>query len=93
MIFLDAAQMTTRRSAHEYLKEQLSFPEYYGKNLDALYDCLTDLDETEVAFINLPEEDADTYFRKVLRVFREAEEDNDRLHILESDTESPAEAE
>lgn len=28
---------------HEALAETLSFPAYYGKNLDALNDCLTDL--------------------------------------------------
>lgn len=94
MIVLDSARMGTRREAHEYLKEQLSFPEYYGKNLDALYDCLTDLDETEVQFINQPQEE--TYFSKVLRVFRDAAEDNSRLHITEAADEyeeAPAEAE
>ena len=33
------------RELHEYLAEELCFPFYYGKNLDALYDCLTDLPE------------------------------------------------
>ncbi len=28
--------------AHEYLAEVLELPAYYGKNLDALYDCLTE---------------------------------------------------
>ena len=28
---------------HDYIAEELSFPSYYGKNLDALYDVLTDL--------------------------------------------------
>lgn len=81
MITLDASKMTERREAHTYLQEELNFPEYYGRNLDALYDCLTDLDETEVEFIGI-EDAAETYFSKVLRVFREAAEDNDRLHIL-----------
>lgn len=38
---------------HDYLKEVLNFPDYYGKNLDALYDCLTDIGvETEIKLIN-----------------------------------------
>lgn len=82
MITLDAEKMTTRKEAHLYLMEQLSFPEYYGKNLDALYDCLTDLDETQVAFQNA-EQAEHTYFDKVLRVFEEAAEDNSRLCIVE----------
>lgn len=31
------------KEGHKYLKEILDFPEYYGENLDALYDCLTDI--------------------------------------------------
>ena len=27
---------------HEVLKRDLDFPDYYGGNLDALFDCLTD---------------------------------------------------
>lgn len=80
MIALDAAQMGSRKEAHRYLQQQLSFPDYYGYNLDALYDCLTDLDETEVTFIGT-QEAGGTYFDNVIRVFREAAEDNPRLRI------------
>lgn len=81
MIELDASKMDNRKVAHTYLQEMLDFPEYYGKNLDALYDCLTELDETEVRFINL--ENADPYFEKVLRVFRDAAKRNSKLTIEE----------
>ena len=30
---------------HRQLKEDLQFPDWYGGNLDALYDCLTELPE------------------------------------------------
>ena len=81
MIVLDASRLRTRSAAHEYLKEQLHFPAYYGKNLDALYDCLTQLDETEVEFVNL-DAAAESYFAKVLPVFQEAEESNQKLHLF-----------
>ena len=32
----------TKKDAHKVIKEALGFPEYYGGNLDALYDCLTE---------------------------------------------------
>ena len=53
---LDAEKMQTREEMHEYLKEVLEFPEYYGGNLDALYDCLTDMEDVEIVIQNLEEE-------------------------------------
>ena len=44
-IELDFKELYTPRQIHEYIAEKLGFPEYYGKNLDALYDCLTDISE------------------------------------------------
>lgn len=41
-ITLDGAQMLNRRMAHDHLAQQLQFPDYYGRNLDALYDLLSE---------------------------------------------------
>lgn len=81
MIQLDAQKMDNRRNAHSYLREALSFPDYYGNNLDALFDCLTDLPETQVQFVNT--ENAPEYFQKVLRVFRDVAKRNPQLTITE----------
>ena len=45
-ITLSAAAWKTPADAHQALKEALGFPEYYGHNLDALHDCLTDMTDT-----------------------------------------------
>lgn len=37
----DGAEMTDRAIIHDTLAQALRFPEYYGRNLDALYDLLT----------------------------------------------------
>ena len=79
MIVLDAANMTEKEAAHAYLKKALALPDYYGSNLDALYDCLTELEDTEIQFVNL--DAAGGYFAKVLSVFQEAQEENSRLQI------------
>ena len=72
-ILADAAQVLN------YLKEMLEFPEYYGKNLDALHDCLTDLEDVEIA-ITPPEEDG-AIFQRILRVFKAADRENETLYL------------
>lgn len=42
MIRIDFREFDTKKELHLYLKEQCQFPDYYGCNLDALYDCLTE---------------------------------------------------
>ncbi|MBR4727259.1 MAG: barstar family protein [Clostridia bacterium] len=41
-VILNGARMTDRETAHRYLAELLDFPPYYGGNLDALADCLSE---------------------------------------------------
>ena len=38
---LDGSNMTSRTAAHAEIARALSFPEYYGGNLDALWDMIT----------------------------------------------------
>ncbi len=42
---IDCTGISTRQALHQALQEAMSLPEWYGRNLDALYDCLTDLPE------------------------------------------------
>ncbi|MBD5155434.1 MAG: barstar family protein [Oscillibacter sp.] len=41
-VILDGQKMLNRRAVHDHLAEQLHLPDYYGRNLDALYDLLTE---------------------------------------------------
>ena len=45
-ITLDLERMTSVPALHKYLRSALALPVYYGANLDALYDCLTEIAET-----------------------------------------------
>lgn len=52
-ITIDGEVLKTRNSIHQHLKTDLGFPDYYGMNLDALYDVLiTEERETEICIAN-----------------------------------------
>jgi RNAse (barnase) inhibitor barstar len=58
----------------------LGFPDYYGSNLDALYDELTSVaTATTVEIHNAGEDDCT---KMILRVFQDAEEENEYLDIV-----------
>ena len=43
VFLLDGAAVEDCEDLHTRLARGLGFPDWYGRNLDALYDCLTDL--------------------------------------------------
>jgi len=45
LIRIDARKLTDAAGLHAALAEAFGFPDSYGKNLDALVDCLSGLDE------------------------------------------------
>jgi hypothetical protein len=49
---VDAVKLNEREEAHKYLAEVFSLPDYYGKNLDALYDCLSEMNIDKVIIRN-----------------------------------------
>ncbi len=73
-VTLDAKQLDERGQAHAYLKKMLELPDYYGNNLDALYDCLTEMEELDVTFER--REGTGGYFPRIYRVFLRAAEEN-----------------
>lgn len=80
-VVLDALRLQRKEEAHKYLRSALNFPEYYGENLDALHDCLTELDDVVVEFLNT-EKVSGGYFARVMEVFRDSAEENPGLKIL-----------
>ena len=40
---IDCAALATPKEFHAKLKQTLNLPEWYGGNLDAMHDCLTEI--------------------------------------------------
>ena len=83
-IVIDGSQMSGRQAAHQHLAERLSFPGYYGRNLDALYDCLTERTaDTRLELRHVPALEAalGDYAGALLDTLRDAARDNPRLQV------------
>ena len=67
-----------KEDLHRVLAETLDFPEWYGNNLDALHDALTEIGE-DVRLTLVHFDDMKNCCRGFLRVFTDAVEEN--LHL------------
>ena len=84
-VVLDGKNIADKASLHETLAMLLDLPEWYGKNLDALHDCLTSIkDETEIEVINKDalEEAIGRYSFSLMKVLKESAEENPNLKIV-----------
>ena len=84
-VYLNAKDFETIAQVHDYLAEKLDFPAYYGKNLSALYDVLTELCKDTKIAVNL-EGAADgalcTQLKQLVRVMKDAADANEYLEVL-----------
>ena len=78
-VILRGSEFESRKEIHDYLKENLGFPEYYGGNLSALYDVLTDICEDTRIVLELEDvedEQMMDYLEKVAEVMSDAAQAN-----------------
>ena len=76
-IVMDAARLN--EEGHDYLVELFDLPEYYGRNLDALYDCLSEMEDTQIIIMNLDE--MNSFSLSVIGVLDEVAEEYHNLKI------------
>lgn len=74
---IDFNDFSNAGEVHAFLKTRLAFPDYYGANLDALYDLLTEpgSDETNVIVLGVNPPLSDGF----LDVFKDAAAVNPRF--------------
>ena len=82
-ITLELSNIKTVRALHIYMQYMLDLPTHYGKNLDALYDCLTDMDEDTRLIIRAQGASGEmsAYMPRLMQVLRDAADKNRCLHI------------
>ena len=81
---IDLSKVKTREELHDLLQEELPLPEYYGRNLDALYDVLTSVCEPmEIQILNFSEAEGlpEGYMDSFLELCEEVQEDNPLVRI------------
>ena len=83
-IILDIEKMRSLPMLHKYLHTALALPEYYGANLDALYDCLTEIAESTELVV--PKKVADEaylgwYGHQFLQMLEDAAAENEALRV------------
>lgn len=76
--------MQSIRQLHKYLRAELELPEYYGENLDALYDCLTEV--CEPVILKIPQavaagSELGWYGARLLTVVQDAAAANPNLQV------------
>ena len=77
LLLLDIDQLNA--GGHEYLKRLFEFPDYYGENLDGLYDCLSEIDTINIKVINLV--DVNEFSLGVIRVLDDVAEEYGNINI------------
>lgn len=79
---LDGKILENKEILHDVLTDTLNLPEWYGRNLDALYDCLTDVqEETEICIKNesFLKEHLGNYAVVLMKVIARSAKENERI--------------
>ena len=79
-VLLDFSLVFNKASAHSYIASKLGFPNWYGRNLDALNDCLWEIGECTLVLRNVNK--LNEISEGFLTVFRDNAEANRNLHLV-----------
>ncbi len=82
-IILNFKDINTRAEAHKYIARKMDLPEYYGNNLDALFDCLSEISNVSVDIRNLELGD---YGEKLIKAFADRANDSEDFIVTVSYT-------
>ena len=75
---IDLRNVNSVSDAHEEIKTALHLPDYYGKNLDALNDSLSEIDSEHLIYILTYKETFDG-FSDIMKVFDDNKTNYERI--------------
>lgn len=84
-VLIDGNVTENREILHDAFASQLSLPEWYGRNLDALFDCLTDIhEETCIRIINAEKlkENLGNMYNGLEKMLKRAEKENSSIKVV-----------
>lgn len=87
-ILLDGRTLSGLEEVHDRFARALDLPDYYGRNLDALFDCLTEPGACVTVRLLHREDLEDRLGRRgraLVRLLRRAAAENPRLVLLEEE--------
>ena len=85
-VFINKKTVTSMDDLYRCFAEGFHFPEFFGANLDALYDCLTDDNSDRVVFISDIsdlEVSLGAGLKRVRRVLADASAESPSLRVIE----------
>ena len=85
VVNLNPRYMTNPEESHAYLAKELQLPAYYGHNLDALYDVLTDISidtKVKISHTITDQSHLGSYGDTLIQVFQDASDENPPLTLL-----------
>lgn len=83
-VYLETNRLSNKEDMSDYFEEVFSFPDYFGRNLDAAYDCLSEVEEDTNIYIDregLIKMASDEYAYKVLRMLVDVCQSNPHLRL------------
>ena len=89
ILIIRKTDFETKTELLDHIADALDFPPYFGRNLDALFDCLCDLEQRiNIALDPLPplpedlEEDAEGWFEDVCYTILDAAVENGNIRVF-----------
>lgn len=86
-VIINGEEFRNIQEFHKYIKVKLELPDYYGENLDALWDCLTGFIDLPLLLVWRNYKKSKGYMGKdieeILQLFKEVQEELEDNFIVE----------